>query len=73
MSKKRKPLRCSNCGRLLLEVIGYCNHVHITCPDCKASLLVDVSEDGSQIVKLIPEYSSLLQTNAVRMKNETTN
>lgn len=55
MAKKRKPLRCSNCGKLLLEVIGHCSDVQLICPDCSASLLVNIDEDGKQKISLVPE------------------
>ena len=57
MAKKKKPLRCSHCGKLLLEVIGHCERVQIICPNCKASLLVDIDEDGSQVVRLRPDFN----------------
>ncbi len=58
MAKKKKPLRCSHCGKLLLEVIGHCSSVQIICSECNSSLLVDIDEDGKQVVKLIPDLSN---------------
>jgi hypothetical protein len=38
----------------LLEVTGHCEGVIVTCPQCGASILVDIEESGRMLLRFEP-------------------
>lgn len=51
---KKIMCKCPSCGERLMEVIGSCNGVVIICPDCKASVKIDVESNGRIKLNLEP-------------------
>lgn len=51
---KKIMCKCPSCGERLMEVIGYCSGVVIICPDCKASVKIDVENSGKIRLNLEP-------------------
>ena len=54
---KKIMCKCTSCGARLMEVIGSCNGVVIVCSECKASVKIDVENNGR--IKLNLEPSNL--------------
>ncbi len=51
---KKIMCKCPSCGERLMEVMGSCNGVVIICPECKASVKIDVESSGRIKLNLEP-------------------
>ena len=53
--KMRKIMcRCPSCGGKLVEVVGSCSGVIVICPNCAASVKIDVENCGKIKINLEP-------------------
>ena len=54
MAKRKQQLACPACLTKLLDVSGHCEGVIIVCPNCGASVLADIGEDGRMRLTVEP-------------------